>query len=471
MATSVQPVLAALREVVPPEQISIDTRTLQANSQDYAWFSNILEEELGGCCADVVAWPANERELADVLAAAHNTRTPVTIRGGGTGNYGQCVPLHGGLVVNTSRMHGILEIGDGYARVQAGTRFVQLDEAARASGQEIRIYPSTYLTATVCGFVAGGSGGVGSITHGVLADGNVLRATVYDVSANPKGGTVEGRDLGVFIHAYGSTGVMSDVTVPLTPRKEWLQVVFSFPDIYYCHEFCLLVLDDPAIDKRLLSTAEPEIVRHFQRSRLPFQADRTAALLMIGSGQLDLVQTLAERCRGQLDFALPAASKTRLTDFTWNHTTLWAKKSDDALTYLQAGFNFPRFAEQVRLIKAEYGKDFAIHGEYFLAGGKPFASSLPIIPYKGREHLDEVVNFLESIGMRIANPHRYVLEEGSRVDNVAELVTTKRRNDPANLLNPGKVRAALAEGEQLGHTFRPASMSLARRRDLDAADA
>jgi FAD/FMN-containing dehydrogenase len=471
MATSIQPLFAALSEVLPAQQISTDARTLQANSQDYAWFSNVLEEELGGCCADVVVWPTNEHELANVLAVAHATRTPVTLRGGGTGNYGQCVPLRGGLVVNTSRMNAILELGKGHARVQAGTRFVQLDEAARASGQEICIYPSTYLTATVCGFVAGGSGGVGSITHGVLADGNVLRATVYDVSASPIPTTVEGRDLGVFIHAYGSTGVMSDVTVPLTTRTQWQQAVFSFPDIYACHDFCLLVLDHTEIDKRLLSTAEPEIVRHFLRSRLPFQPERTSAILMIGAGQLDMVQALAARCLGQLDFSLPPDSKTRLTDFTWNHTTLWAKKSDDTLTYLQAGFDLPRFAEQVRMIKAEYGKDFAIHGEYFLAGGAPFASSLPILAYKGRAHLDGVVTFLESIGVRIANPHRYVLEEGSRVENVAELVAVKRRNDPANLLNPGKVRAALAEGEQLGHAFRPATMSLARRRDLDVANA
>jgi hypothetical protein len=326
------------------------------------------------------------------------------------------------------------------------------------------------LTATLAGFVAGGSGGVGSITHGVLADGNVLAATVYEVSANPQSTTVTGSSLGAYIHAYGSTGVMADVTVPLTTRKSWLQAVFSFPDIFYCHEFCLLLVGEQGIDKRLISTAEPEVVQHFMRSRLPFQPERTAAILMIGAGQLNAVRALAARCKGQLDFELPLDTKTRLTDFTWNHTTLWAKKSDDSLTYLQAGFSVPRFAEQVRLIKAEYGSEFAIHGEYFLAGGKPFASSLPIIRYKGRERLDQMVSFLEGIGVRIANPHRYILEEGSRVDNIVELLAVKRQNDPANLLNPGKVRAALPEGEQLGHSFKPASMSLARRRDLDAGD-
>ena len=260
----------------------------------------------------------------------------------------------------------------------------------------------------------------------MLADGNVLAATVLDVSPTPRRTTIAGAGLGALIHAYGSTGVMVDVTVPLAPRKVWTQAVFSFPDIFTCHEFCATLLGASGIDKRLISTAEPQVVRHFLRSRLPFQPDRTAAILMIGAGQLDAVSSMAARFSGQLDFALPPESRTRLTDFTWNHTTLWAKKSDDSLTYLQSGFNFPRYIEQVRAIKAEYGDEIAIHGEYFLAGGKPFASSLPIVPYRGREYLDRMVTFLEGIGVGIANPHRYILEEGSRVDNVAEIVAMKR---------------------------------------------
>src|SRR6185312_9088853 len=153
--------------------------------------------------------------------AAYLAQTPVTVRGGGTGNYGQCVPLRGGLVVNLSKMNRVIDVGDGYARVEAGVKFSDLDRAANPGGQEVRIYPSTYLTATVCGFVAGGSGGIGSITHGVIADGNVLGATVYPVTANPCPRTIAGRDLSSYIHAYGTTGVLADVTVPLAPRLRW----------------------------------------------------------------------------------------------------------------------------------------------------------------------------------------------------------------------------------------------------------
>jgi len=453
-----------LEEALPAAQVSLAPDVLRKESEDYAWFSNVLAETLAGYCADAVVWPADDGQLAAVLAIAHDLRVPVTIRGGGTGNYGQCVPLAGGLVVDTGRLNQVLDIGDGYARVQAGVKLVELDRAAHATGQEIRIYPSTYLTATVAGFVGGGSGGVGSATHGMLVDGNVLAATVLPVDGDPRPQVVQGSDLSCYIHAYGTTGVMADVTVPLAPRQAWEQAVVSFSDIYACHGFCLALLNDPDIDKRLICTAEPAIVRHFTRARLPFNLDRTAALLVFGAGQRDRVVALAGRHGGTLDIALPLDTKTRLTDFSWNHTTLWAKKADPSLTYLQAAFDIGRFDQQVRAIKARYGDEFALHGEYARAGGAPFAGALPILPYRGRAALDDTIAFLEGIGVSIANPHTYVLEEGSRTDNASDLLAAKRRNDPAGLLNPGKLAAAGPFGPD-GGAGRAATLGLARRVD------
>ena len=47
--------------------------------------------------------------------------------------------------------------------------------------------PSTYNTASIGGFVAGGSGGVGSIRWGGLRDlGNVIRLRIVTMEAEPQ---------------------------------------------------------------------------------------------------------------------------------------------------------------------------------------------------------------------------------------------------------------------------------------------
>jgi FAD/FMN-containing dehydrogenase len=452
-----------LQQVMPAEQVSLHPQVLRTNSQDYAWFSNVLEEELKGAVAEIVVWPTNVDQLRATLASAYTLQVPVTVRGGGTGNYGQCVPLRGGLVVAMERLTGILSIEPGQARVQAGVRFVDLDQAALPTGQEICIYPSTYLTATIAGFVAGGSGGVGSCTHGTLVDDNVLGATVMSLTGEPFMETVRGDEMRRYMHAYGTTGILVDVTVPLTARTVWEQAVISFPSIEACHAFCLELLTRPDLEKRLISSAEPEVVRYFTRSRLPFDTTRSAAMLMYREGRQRQIMDLAEPLGGRLDIVLAAEAKTRITDFTWNHTTLWAKKANRrALTYLQCGFAIERFPEQLAAIRKVYpASEFAVHGEYFHNNGAPFLASLPIVAYHGREALDRLVEFLESIEVFVANPHRYVLEQGSRVDNIEELLETKRRMDPAGLLNPGKLGAW--DSHAAGLPLRTASLSLAAR--------
>lgn len=112
-----------LVEVTAPERVSVEQAALQASARDYHWFSDILEEELRGKVPDVVCTPATTAELADVLAVAYDERVPVTPRAGGTGNYGQRVPLRGGVALSMRGLDQVLEVGDGRARVEPGATF------------------------------------------------------------------------------------------------------------------------------------------------------------------------------------------------------------------------------------------------------------------------------------------------------------------------------------------------------------
>ena len=68
-------------------------------SKDFYWYSPILSAQLAGCVADLVVKVSTEDDVRQAAAVAAKWKLPLTVRAGGTGNYGQCVPLEGGLVL------------------------------------------------------------------------------------------------------------------------------------------------------------------------------------------------------------------------------------------------------------------------------------------------------------------------------------------------------------------------------------
>ncbi len=89
-------------------------------SRDYSWYSPILQEKLKDNLADIVVTPRDEVEVVRVAAACAKHRIPLTVRGGATGNYGQCVPLEGGVVLDMALLNRIEWQKPGLVRVQAG---------------------------------------------------------------------------------------------------------------------------------------------------------------------------------------------------------------------------------------------------------------------------------------------------------------------------------------------------------------
>ena len=73
-------------------------------STDYAHFSPILTAQLEGKQADLVVLARSESEAIAVIRCCVTHQIPLTVRGAGTGNYGQCVPLEGGIVQDLSPM-------------------------------------------------------------------------------------------------------------------------------------------------------------------------------------------------------------------------------------------------------------------------------------------------------------------------------------------------------------------------------
>ncbi|KAB7554154.1 FAD-binding oxidoreductase, partial [Verminephrobacter sp. Larva24] len=107
-------------------------------SKDFYWYSPILSAQLDHCVADLVVKVSTEDDVRQVAAVAARWHLPLTVRAGGTGNYGQCVPLEGGIVMDVTPMCRVLDIQPGRMRVEAGARMHDIELAARETGQALR---------------------------------------------------------------------------------------------------------------------------------------------------------------------------------------------------------------------------------------------------------------------------------------------------------------------------------------------
>ena len=80
------------------------TSDLKRFSKDFFDYSPILINELKDCLADIVVRPLSVDAIIFVAQMCNKYSTPLTLRGSGTGNYGQCVPLNGGVAVSYTHL-------------------------------------------------------------------------------------------------------------------------------------------------------------------------------------------------------------------------------------------------------------------------------------------------------------------------------------------------------------------------------
>jgi len=434
----------ATRVITQPEIV-------QQLSRDFYWYSPVLRKQLDGKFADLVVQPLNAEEVQAIMAYYFTQVIPVTVRGAGTGNYGQAVPLHGGVVLDLSRMDAIEQIlPDGVAICQPGVRLGVLETQARTAGWELRCYPSTLAKASVGGFVAGGSGGIGSVAHGGLRDFQTVRALeLVTMEAQPRIVRHEGEAVHDILHAWGTNGVITRIWLALTPAVDWSQCVVSFDSFQEAFDFSEKIAVAPKWKKRLVTTFEWPIPSFFLPIKSLSGEGKSTVFFLIATEQLDALEDAAGDASGAISFSgayVGLQSRPLLSDYTWNHTTLWAMKKDEAYTYLQCGFDPAKVRMQLCALKDRFGAEILFHMEFMKNGeGQVIPGAIPVVYFTTEERLNEMMDYCREIGVTVANPHVNNVEGGGRYRADNAQLLAKQRYDANGLLNPGKMRTFAAE--------------------------
>ncbi|TPK21165.1 FAD-binding oxidoreductase [Mesorhizobium sp. B2-5-9] len=442
--------VSALKRDLDGIKLDDNPAIVQQKSRDFYWYSPVLKQQLDHVTGDLIVTPKTEAELIRVLAACHRHGVPVTPRGSGTGNYGQAMPLSGGVVLNLAEMNEIKSIAPGRVVTGPGAVLSDIDKATRAhSGQELRLSPSTYNTASIGGFIAGGSGGVGSINFGGLRDfGNVLRLRVVTMEAEPRVLELTGEDLHKVTHAYGTNGIISEVEMPLTAAYDWIDVIVGFDQFMDAARYGnALACQDGILTKLITPIAAPVPQLYFKRHQKFFREGQSICVVMVAQHGLDAFLAFTRRAGGEVIYNATTATPEEKKglppayELAWNHTTLRALRVDPAVTYLQSLYPFPNQLALVEKMDAMFPGEVFSHLEFVRLDGNITCFGLPLVKFTTEARLNEIIRLHEENGCPIFNPHRYTLEEGGMKQTDAVQLAFKRETDPQGLLNPGKMIA------------------------------
>lgn len=442
--------IAACRNALGHLDIDDNPNTVLQKSRDFYWYSPILKEQLQNVRADFVVAPRTVEEVVEVLATCWKHDVPVTTRGAGTGNYGQAMPLSGGVVLHMKHLDKITEIGDDYFVAQGGTVIENIEHTLRAEGKEIRLFPSTASSATIAGFIAGGSSGVGAIRWGGLRNpANIRRLRLATMEETPRIIDLVGpQEISKAAHAYGVNGVILEVEMPADPATDWIDVIVGVDTFENSCRLALAVGDDDTICKRMLSNFEAQIpARYFLRHR-PYLNDNEAMLAVtVSRDTLPRLEEVVEGFEGAVlrlryDRLPEGARLPAAFELAWNHTTLRALRVDPTITYLQMMMPRPVMFDKLRELKERFADELLLHFEFTRFDGVVSPVGLPIVRYTSNERLEEIIQVLEhEIGLPVFNPHRVTLEEGGMKKTNPTQLAFKKQADPKGLLNPGKMIA------------------------------
>lgn len=436
--------VAALLAELPGIEAETDRALVRQKSRDFYWYSPVLKRQLDRIAAEAVLLPRTEDEVRAVLAACVRHRVPVTPRGAGTGNYGQAMPLRGGIVLDLSGLDALLWVRGGAARAQCGMRLAALDDAVRTqAGQELRFHPSTRRTASIGGFIAGGSSGIGSLAWGTLSEpGNVLGLRVLTMEEEPRVLELRGADIAKANHAYGTNGIITEVEIALAPAQDWTDVLAGFPDLATAAAFADAFARALPRAKLACVLAPGILQTWFTPHTGRLASGEAAALLMLAGPDLDRLAPLLAAHGGRLAHSEPTrAAEPPLYEFTWNHTTLWALKRDRGITYLQTLFPAPDHVSRALAMAEEFGDEVPMHLEFVRLGGEVCCFGLQLVRFTTEARLAEIIAIHEAAGNPIFNPHAFTLEEGGMKAVDHAQLAFKREADPHGLLNPGKMLA------------------------------
>ena len=259
---------------------------------------------------EVVVDATTTEEVAAAVKIAYENNIPIYPRGAGTGLVGACVPLEGGMVINTTKMNHILDydLDNFVVHIEAGVLLNDLAEDCVSRGLMYPPDPGEKF-ATVGGNVSTNAGGMRACKYGATRDYVRAMTVVLPTGEVVKlGSTVSKTSSGyslinLMCGSEGTLGIITELTMKVIPApREVISLVIPFETLDDCvstvPKFKLNKLDPQALEfmeKAIVQKSE----RYIGKSVYPQVVDGVEAgaylLVTFDGNSMDELESIIEQ--------------------------------------------------------------------------------------------------------------------------------------------------------------------------------
>ena len=181
-------------------------------------------------------------EISAIMKICYENAIPVTPRGAGTGLVGACVPIAGGIVINTTKMNKILgyDLNNFVVKIQPGVLLNDLAEDCVSQGLMYPPDPGEKFAA-VGGNVSTNAGGMRACKYGATRDYvRAMTVVLPNGDITKFGSTVSKTSSGyslvnLMIGSEGTLGIITELTLKVIPApKAVISLVMPFETLADC---------------------------------------------------------------------------------------------------------------------------------------------------------------------------------------------------------------------------------------------
>ncbi|MCK9221066.1 MAG: FAD-binding protein [Limnochordia bacterium] len=452
--------LARLREICAPERVFVN----EDINEDYA------HDELAEVRSfpEVLVEPLTTEEVAELMTYAYENNIPVTPRGAGTGLCGGAVPIHGGILLSTTKMNSIIEIDEANltATVQPGILLMEFRDVVEERGL---FYPPDpgEKSATIGGNIMTNAGGMRAVKYGVTRDyvlglevvlptGRIIR-TGGKIVKNSSGYSLHN----LLIGSEGTLGIITEVILKLLPKpKKQISLLIPFENLNLAISTVPKIIQSKVIPTAIEFMQQDVILaaEEYLGKRFPDKSATAYLLLAFDGNSNEELESVYELVA---DIALVSgAQDVLIADSTERQELIWEARgaflealkamSDmdevdvvvprDKIAEFVAYTNKLAEESEIRILSFGHAGDGNLH-VYILRDDLPEQVWRPQM----EQLMKKMYDHAKELGGQVSGEHgigyakRRYLEDSLGTVQIELMQGIKRAFDPKGILNPSKV--------------------------------